>query len=101
LTGVEPDPDLLSAVCGVLPDSPLLPISTGAAVGSSGSDERVEAMEGFAVLRACALAGVPAVEVRAISNEIGEPDRSRWELDTALAALADALPRLRAALERE
>jgi nucleoside phosphorylase len=58
-------------------------------------------MEGFAVLRACALAGVPAVEVRAISNEIGEPDRSRWELDTALAALADALPRLRAALERE
>ena len=32
------------------------------------------------MLRAAALAGVPAVEVRAISNEIGEPDRSRWQI---------------------
>ena len=58
-------------------------------------------MEGFAVLRACALAGIPAVEIRAISNEIGEPDRSRWQIDAALTTIADALPRLRAALDRE
>ena len=51
-------------------------------------------MEGFAVLRACALAGVPAIEVRAISNEIAEGDRARWRIGRALEALADALPRM-------
>ena len=34
-------------------------------------------MEGYAVLRAAALAGVPAVEVRVLANAIGEPDRAR------------------------
>ena len=53
-----------------------------------------EAMEAFAVLRACALAGVPAVELRAVSNAIDEPDRAKWRFDDALAALADALDRL-------
>ena len=51
-------------------------------------------MEGFAVLRAAALAGVPAIEVRAVSNEIGEPDRSRWLVAEALEALGQALPGL-------
>jgi hypothetical protein len=46
------------------------------------------------VLRACALAGVPAVEVRAVANELGEVDRTRWRIDEALAALAVALPAL-------
>jgi nucleoside phosphorylase len=55
-------------------------------------------MEGFAVLRACELAGVPAVEVRAISNEIDEEDRGRWEVERALERLHAALPRLLAAL---
>ena len=69
------------------------PIGTSARVGgTSGVD--VEAMEGFAVLRAAELAGVPAVEARVISNEIDEPDRTRWRLDDALATLAELLPRL-------
>ena len=51
-------------------------------------------MEGFAVLRACELARVPAVEVRAIANEIEEEDRGRWRFDEAFAALAQALPAL-------
>ena len=33
-------------------------------------------MEGFAVLRACELAGVPALEAARDLNEIGEPDRA-------------------------
>ena len=95
---LEPDPELLAAVRAALPDAPTLPIVTSAAV-SRPSDTvsqglLVEAMEGFAVLRACELAGIPAVEVRAISNELGEPDRSRWELQRGLDALADALPGL-------
>jgi futalosine hydrolase len=51
-------------------------------------------MEGFAVLRAAELAGIPALEVRAVSNAIDEPDRARWRFDEALAALEQALPRL-------
>jgi futalosine hydrolase len=95
---IEPDGDLLAAARAVLPDALASPIGTSAAVGSLyGSAQgtaAVEAMEGFAVLRACGLAGVPAVEIRVISNEIGEPDRARWRIDLALAALATALPTL-------
>jgi hypothetical protein len=90
---VEPDARLLEVVRGALPDALVLPIGTSAAVGGA-SDVRVEGMEGFAVLRACALAGVPAVEIRAISNEISEGDRSRWRIGRALDALADAIPRV-------
>ena len=50
------------------------------------------------MLRAAALAGVPAVELRAISNAVDEPDRSRWRFDDALAALAAAVERLVAVL---
>ena len=59
----------------------------------------VEAMEGFGVLRAAALAGVPAVEVRAISNEIGEPDRRRWRIAEAIETLSIAVPGLLARIE--
>jgi len=51
-------------------------------------------MEGFGVLRACELAGIPAVEIRAISNDLGEGDRSRWRIGRALEALDEALPGL-------
>ena len=89
----RPDPRLVDAAQRALPEARLLPIGTSARVGGTRSCE-VEAMEGFAVLRAASQAGVPAVEVRAVSNEIDEPDRTRWRFDDALAALDDALPRL-------
>ena len=38
-------------------------------------------MEGYGVLRAAALAGVPAVEVRVVVNAVGEPDREKWRID--------------------
>jgi futalosine hydrolase len=90
---VVPDADLLARMRAALPDAHVLPIGTSAHVGGTSACE-VEAMEGFAVLRACALAGVPAVELRAVSNAIDEPDRAKWRFDDALAALADALERL-------
>jgi nucleoside phosphorylase len=92
-----PDTALLAAVRCALPDAPVLPIGTSAAVGGAHGVD-VEAMEGFAVLRAAELAGVPAVEVRAISNAVEEPDRALWRFDDALAALAGALPALVSAL---
>ena len=92
-----PDEELLATARTALPDAVVKAIGTSAAVGgTTGCD--VEAMEGFAVLRAAELAGVPAVELRAVSNEIGEPDRSLWRLEDGLAALEAALPRLIARL---
>jgi nucleoside phosphorylase len=90
---VRPDEALLEAIRAALPEALVLPIGTSAAVGGA-ADVRVEGMEGFGVLRACELAGVPAVEVRAVSNEISEGDRSRWRIGRALEALAEALPRM-------
>lgn len=92
-----PDARLVDAARRALPGARLLPIGTSARVGGTSACE-VEAMEGFAVLRAAELAGVPAVEVRAVSNEIDESDRTRWRFDDALAALEAALPRLLAEL---
>jgi len=91
------DTRLVEAARRALSEASVLPIGTSAAVGGGTPEVAVEAMEGFGVLRAAALAGVPAVEVRAVSNELGELDRARWRLDEALASLARALPLLLAA----
>lgn len=90
---VAADERLIAAAQQILPGAPVLPIGTSAAVGGS-RDVTVEAMEGFGVLRAAALAGVPAVEIRAISNEIGDPDRRRWHVAEAIDALSRVMPGL-------
>jgi nucleoside phosphorylase len=87
------DPQLLARVRRALPEARVEPIGTSARVGGSSGCE-VEAMEGYAVLRAAALAGVPAVEVRVLANAIGEPDRSLWRFDDARAELRRVLPLL-------
>jgi nucleoside phosphorylase len=94
---VEPDAGLLAAARAALPQALVLPIATCGRVGG-GTACDVEAMEGFGVLRAAGLAGVPALELRAVSNAVGEQDRGRWRIDDALAALADATAKLIAAL---
>jgi futalosine hydrolase len=90
---VAPDAALLAAASAALPEARVEPIATTGRVGG-GTACGVEAMEGFGVLRAAALAGVPAVELRAISNAVGEPDRAKWRVDDAIAALGDAVARL-------
>lgn len=90
---VSPDAGLVDAARRALPDARTEPIGTSARVGGTSGCE-IEAMEGYAVLRAAKLAGIPAVEVRAVSNAVGEPDRSRWRFAEAKDALAAALPRL-------
>ena len=94
---VEPDARLLAVARGELVEALVLPIGTTAWVGG-GRVCQVEAMEGFAVLRAAQLAGVPALELRAISNDPEQRDRARWDLDGAFAALDVAVPRLLSAL---
>jgi len=86
-------PGLVAAVARAFPDAPRLPIGTSGRIGGT-TDTDVEAMEGFAVLRAAQMAGVPAIEVRAISNEIEQADRRLWHFDAAFAAVLAATPRL-------
>jgi futalosine hydrolase len=84
---------LVEAACRALPEAARRAIGTSGRVGhTSGCD--VEAMEGFGVLRAAALAGVPAIEVRVISNAIEDTDRARWRFDEAFAAVQALTPRL-------
>ena len=96
---VPGEPKLIEAAARALPAARVEPIGTSARVGGSTGCE-IEAMEGYAVLRAASLAGVPAVEVRVLANAIGEPDRARWRLDEAKDALAAALPALIAEVAR-
>ena len=88
---VAADATLLAAARQALPEAHVVPISTSGKIGG-GSD--VEAMEGFGVLRAAALADIPALELRAISNAVNEPDRAKWRFEEAFALLADAVGRV-------
>lgn len=101
-------PALVRAARRALPNARALAIGTSGRVGGTtpttagsaiGCD--VEAMEGFGVLRAAELAGIPAVEVRAVSNVIEEPDRTLWRFDEAFAAIVAATPLLVQELKRE
>jgi futalosine hydrolase len=90
-------PRLIEAASSAIPRAHVLPIATCARVGG-GSACEVEAMEGFGVLRAAGLAGVPALEVRVISNAVSESDRARWRLADALETLSSVVSRLVPAL---
>jgi len=91
-TRLSPDPELLEVARRVLPTAHVCPIATSARIGG-GEGVEVEAMEGFAVLGAARQAGVPALELRAISNTVGEP-WSDWRVGEALVALAAAVAAL-------
>jgi futalosine hydrolase len=88
-----PDPALLEAARRALPVALVRPIATSGHVGG-GTDAEIEAMEGYGVLRAAEAAGVPAIEVRVVSNEVEEQDRTRWLFAEAFAVLHEALPPL-------
>ncbi|MGD9905267.1 MAG: hypothetical protein AB7U83_17505 [Vicinamibacterales bacterium] len=85
--------ELVEAAARAVPTSVRRTIGTGGRVGHTTGNE-VEAMEGFAVLRAAALAEVPAVEVRVIANAIEEADRAQWKFDEAFATVRAITPAL-------
>jgi futalosine hydrolase len=93
-----PDPRLLETARATLPQAHVLPIATSARVGGGEPCADVEAMEGFGVLLAAVEAGVPALELRAVSN-LFSSQRSEWRIDAAIAALADAVLALLEALD--
>lgn len=83
---IDPDAQLFEIARTSLQGAVVASIGTSARVGGT-RHTPVEAMEGHAVLSVCAAAGVRAIEVRVISNEIEETDRSRWLFNDAFAEL--------------
>ncbi len=64
-----------------------------ALAGRSGA--AVETMEGAAVMMVCQHLGVPAVQLRAVSNRTGEREAAGWDLHGSLRALHAALRALK------
>ena len=56
-------------------------------------DEEVESMEGAAFFGVCRDERVPFLQLRSISNRVGDP-RAAWSIPEALQSLADGLARL-------
>lgn len=82
----------LAAHCG-----PVLTVSTatGTATTAAALAGRVdgaaaEGMEGYGVAAAAQAFGLPALEIRAVSNAVGPRDRSAWRIGEALTALEAA-----------
>ncbi len=55
---------------------------------------QIESMEGAAFFYVCILEGVPFLELRSVSNQVGERDRSKWDIPLALDSLREANKRL-------
>lgn len=82
-------------------------ITVSQVTASSGTARRlaalgagVESMEGFAVLRAAGIAGTPAIEVRGISNIVGERSHSGWNFSAGVSGLEAVLNALLTVLGR-
>jgi futalosine hydrolase len=64
---------------------------TAAALARRFVDPVAEGMEGAGVAAAARLHGVPAGEIRAVSNLVGPRERDAWQVPLALAALGKAI----------
>lgn len=103
-TRVQVDDSLVNGVTEALlaaglpvKTGPVLTVSTvtGTAESAAKLAARVpgaaaEAMEGYGVALAAHDRGVPILELRAISNQVGPRDRSAWRIKEALALLEAA-----------
>lgn len=88
----------VATVLGLAP----LPFGTAEAITADAASARllrerhgvaVESMEGAAVAQVAAAYGVPVIEIRGVSNVVGERDKSRWRLQGAVEASCAAAQR--------
>lgn len=61
----------------------------------------IESMEGAAFFYVSILENLPFIELRSVSNEVGERDRSKWNIPLALDSLRVALRTLLQSLSHE
>ena len=101
---VPVDDRLLSRLAGLFHTGTIATVATcsGTDAAAESVAERTgavaEAMEGAAVVHAARRMGVPAIELRVISNTTGDRDDQKWELAGALAALGKSMGEAMAAL---
>lgn len=58
----------------------------------------IETMEGAASHYVCLLESVPFVQIRSVSNFVGERDKGNWKIEEAIINLNEALPHLMEAM---
>lgn len=54
----------------------------------------IESMEGAACFYVCKMENINFIELRAISNEVGESDRSKWRAANAISSLKEGIIRV-------
>ena len=54
----------------------------------------IESMEGAALHYVCTLMKIPFLQLRAISNMVGERDKTKWEIQKAIDALNHSLVKI-------
>ena len=90
---VPVEPSLVRFVPGPRHDGPIATVATCSGTDALAAEvERrtgaiAEAMEGAAVVHAARRLGMPAGEVRVISNSTGDRERQRWDVARAFATL--------------
>jgi futalosine hydrolase len=79
--------------------SPVVPFATSDSVSADGAraawiaattGAKIESMEGAAAAQVCLALGLPFLEIRAVSNEVGIRDKRSWQIHEAIAAAAGA-----------
>jgi futalosine hydrolase len=102
---VPVDDGLLGRLAGLFPTGSIATVATCS--GTDAAAESVarrtlavaEAMEGAAVVHAARRLGVPAIELRVISNTTGDRDNQEWDLAGAMAALGRSVGEALVALQ--
>lgn len=61
----------------------------------------IESMEGNAFHYVCLMNKIPFIQLRGISNKVGERNKSLWEINKSLTSVLDATNNLLKALEKE
>jgi futalosine hydrolase len=54
----------------------------------------IESMEGAALHYACLMEHIPFIQLRAVSNYVGERDKSKWKMIEAITVLNEKLRRI-------
>lgn len=94
---VPVDEDLLERVAGAHAIGPIATVATCSGTDAAAAEVArrtgavAEAMEGAAVVHAARRLGVPALELRVVSNTTGDRARQRWNLAAALERLGEAV----------
>ncbi|MEE2907404.1 MAG: futalosine hydrolase [Planctomycetota bacterium] len=97
---VPVDPALLATLGPSYPTGPIATVATCAGTDAKAQEVTqrtgalAEAMEGASVVHAARLQGIPAIEVRSMSNTTGDQDAQTWDLEAALKALRGAVPEM-------